>query len=488
MKAVIHGHMPVVKTLLYKGANVNIRHGSRGHSALHLSADVGRVDIAVALLSAGADKNARCYRGITPLIEASIHGHFPVVEALLNEGADVNSVCQEESECGGGAKEGDTALILAAHFGHDEVAVALLDKGANKDFMFKDEYGCVYRTPLMHAAGNGHLPVVKTLLGRGADVTVVGLCQNTALHDAATQGSNDVVVALLSKGADKDACNSGGETPLIKATQKGHLPVVDTLLGEGADLTICIENGGKTALHFAARSGHLGSVLALLNKGAGENTCDRYQVTPLMMAAANGHLPVVEVLLGKDADPNISCTMNGGWNVVRSTGSFSTEELTALHFAIGYGDLSVVKALVDHGADVNARDGGSETPLHLASKSAAMVNMLLTAGADETAVDKDGNVPGDKGTPEVHILLARAPADRAWRRRGWLAMLRSRTLKSGGSGGSSADGGSSSDAGARSVKKRGGSGDGKEGLDLSAAVAWLTGVDDGVFRNVVGFL
>lgn len=59
------------------------------------------------------------------------------------------------------------------------------------------------------------------------------------------------------------------------------------------------------------------------------------------------------------------------------------------------------------------------------------------------------------------------------RRRGWLVMLRSRTLNAGAAGG---DGG---DAGARSVKQRSGSGDEKEGFDLFAEM---------VFRNVVSFL
>ncbi|CAN0271507.1 unnamed protein product, partial [Hapterophycus canaliculatus] len=94
-------------------------------------------------------------------------------------------------------------------------------------------------------------------------------------------------------------------------------------------------------------------------------------------------------------------------------------------------------------------------------------------------------------------------------RRGWLVMLRSRTLKAGGDGGASGArsvkqrvgagektngaGGDGGASGARSVKQRGGSdeetngaGGGKESFDLSAAVGWFRGVEKGVFRNVVG--
>ena len=69
------------------------------------------------------------------------------------------------------------------------------------------------------------------------------------------------------------------------------------------------------------------------------------------------------------------------------------------------------------------------------------MDLLLRWGADETAAGSDGQTPADflrtvTRTPNKHLiqgmidrtrlLLSRAPADRAWRRRGWLVMLRSR--------------------------------------------------------------
>lgn len=63
------------------------------------------------------------------------------------------------------------------------------------------------------------------------------------------------------------------------------------------------------------------------------------------------------------------------------------------------------------------------------------VDMLLRAGADEKFVANDGRtllqmlergfgLRGEK--EEATLMLIRAPKDAAWRRRGWMVMLRAR--------------------------------------------------------------
>ena len=61
--------------------------------------------------------------------------------------------------------------------------------------------------------------------------------------------------------------------------------------------------------------------------------------------------------------------------------------------------VSQVKALIDAGADVNARDKYSQTPLHFAtrySKNPEVTRLLIEKGADANAKDKNGNIPLDK--------------------------------------------------------------------------------------------
>ena len=103
----------------------------------------------------------------------------------------------------------------------------------------------------------------------------------------------------------------------------------------------------------------------------------------------------------------------------------------------------------------------------------------------------------------TRLLLSRAPADRAWRRRGWLVMLRARKAShdSGGDGGRA---GSSGDAGGQQGGRckeartesgcregSGTGGDGGEGRNvcMSKLVSSLVELEpDGVFRTIVGFL
>lgn len=119
---------------------------------------------------------------------------------------------------------------------------------------------------------------------------------------------------------------------------------------------------------------------------------------------------------------------------------------TPLHFAPGQPSLDTLLTLLKHGgAHVNALDNDHETPLHWAAVKAGMpqteevVDSLLRSGADEAILDNAGKAAahivgidvGDKNPPtedveRVRELLANAPADRAWQRRGYLVLCRAR--------------------------------------------------------------
>lgn len=122
-------------------------------------------------------------------------------------------------------------------------------------------------------------------------------------------------------------------------------------------------------------------------------------------------------------------------------------------------------ALLRRGAAVNVRDPYGKTPLHKVCSDGhdvaeSMVELLLASGADETALTAYGKSPADlldvsrevfegdlfgdddyeeprlsqESIELLRVTLARAPADRAWRRRRWLCMLRARFRRRGSLG------------------------------------------------------
>lgn len=72
-------------------------------------------------------------------------------------------------------------------------------------------------TPLMEAAQEGHLELVRYLLESAhANVHVKTQTGDTALTYAAENGHTDVADLLLQYGADLEHESEGGRTPLMK--------------------------------------------------------------------------------------------------------------------------------------------------------------------------------------------------------------------------------------------------------------------------------
>ena len=105
-----------------------------------------------------------------------------------------------------------TFLITACFTGNGDVVEYLMENGVSPDVTMKTGL-----SPLMYAAGEGHVTIVKALLAKKADT---GLSLHggpfggyTALHFAALTGRIDVVQMLLDAGADSQARNQEGKTP-----------------------------------------------------------------------------------------------------------------------------------------------------------------------------------------------------------------------------------------------------------------------------------
>ncbi|PWU03300.1 MAG: hypothetical protein C5B51_19135 [Terriglobia bacterium] len=161
-------------------------------------------------------------------------------------------------------------------------------------------------------------------------------------------------------------------------------------------LALMIGSGGDAMLEYAEREVRADPALAQVR--------NRYGRTLLHDAAAHGNLRIVELLLRLGADPDGStsgghaplyclaneCRASGGGNIVRAlvragahvNARSGTKQCTALHMAARRGNLEVAEALMDCGADINARDKSGDTPLQRAKncRKAGVASLLIARG------------------------------------------------------------------------------------------------------------
>jgi uncharacterized protein len=282
------------------------------------------------------------------LIEAVRNKDVKSVRTLLEQRADVNAA----------QGDGATALHWAVHVDDLAIADELIRAGARPSA--SNDVGA---TPLHLACTNRSAPMVERLLAAGAQANAKLLNGETVLMTCARAGEARAVKALLIHGADVNAKESAhDQTALMWAAAQRHPDVVQLLVETGADirarsraypqtvvgvqtqragreeLNYTVLRGGSTPLLFAARVGDVRSIGVLLARGAEANDALPDGTSALVLAAHSGHGDVAALLLDKGADPNAFAT---GY--------------TALHAAVLRSDVTLVKALLAHGADPDMR-------------------------------------------------------------------------------------------------------------------------------------
>ena len=289
---------------------------------------------------------------------------------LLHLGSDINQVCEKASS------PWHTTLCGAISLPGVRVAdiSKLLDHGAsvggnlNPSTKFKDIF------PLTVAAFRQDIKIVKLLVEEHlADVNALEpnlrTERGTALQ-AAILGPGDptkLVQYLLEKNADVNAKAGVYHTVLNCAAYRGRADLVDQLLSANADINA---EGGDywTALQCAAGEGHYLVVEELLSKGANINAKGgRFDRTPLLAAldpiAYSLNPEVAHLLLDHGAD-------------IKLQGKHSP-----LHAATRLGAKSIVKRLLDLGADPNTlREKHLENAV--ITGSVKMMRMLIERGLE----------------------------------------------------------------------------------------------------------
>jgi ankyrin repeat protein len=238
-----------------------------------------------ALLSQGADPDARNFLMMRPMIVAAGSGQVEAIQLLLDAGAKLDG----ETPYG-------TALTFAEMGPNPAATQFLLEKGADVNAKRMDGI-----TVLMLAARNGHTEIARELLARKADLNARDNAGTTALTYAARDGRTETARFLIDQGAPVDAVDSHGWTALMAAAANGQAECARMLIERGAKVN-AREKQGRTALMIAAAYGdHPEVIQALLDGGADRKLADAHGRTALSLATARGRSATASLLGGPSA-------------------------------------------------------------------------------------------------------------------------------------------------------------------------------------------
>ena len=234
------------------------------------------------------------------------------------------------------------------------------------------------------AAERQDADLLRQLLKQGADPNSPQPDGATALHWAVHWDDHAAVDMLVRAGAKPDVVNDLGVFPLSLACANGSSAMVKRLIAAGASIRSALPSG-ESPLMTCARTGASDGIRLLGSRGADVDARESHRgQTALMWAAGGKHPGAVKALIELGADVN-----------ARSTGGF-----TPLMFAAREGDQESARLLIAAGASLEDMTPSGESPLLLAAASVAGL----------TARDYR-HVPEPSGHEAVALLLVARSAN-----------------------------------------------------------------------------
>lgn len=313
------------------------------------------------MVEQGADVNRTNRVGESPLHTAAIKGCSELVNLLLDQGSNPNLQTLFKSSLTDCEEFRQTPLHLAIGCRQKEVIDALLDDDASNnnpfgeskrvrpDFNIKNSAGL---TPLAAALSDNLPEIATTLLKGGANVNVSDCNGNTLLHSSLIDNNTDATLFLLNNGADVNIRSKNNQTCLELAITKNMLAAVEALCRLGADMSS--SSGPDPPLWIALKTDpDLASILV------------RYGVdTDCWSEGPDG---CFQTLLHRAIDENnedfaaflvrCGCDLNSPRKVgPDGRGGDEAHDLASpLHLCCQWGLEIVVRTLLEHGANKNAK-------------------------------------------------------------------------------------------------------------------------------------
>jgi len=425
--AIVKGDLELCQRLVERGFNIE---GTCecGCTPLIKAYASDRSEIASYLLSIGASvEGLACddeydIAGFSVFHYAASTGDEKILEKIIEKGPCIT-------------EEGPQAVLIAARKGHVKALQVLFDHiddsksllEARSDSTSNAEKFGRYRrlrchvgieieqgTPLHFAARNDRIEAVEFLLRAGADLEARDKEGLTALqHSVESYGTSDVTELLVNAGANLNSRSSEGETPLMRAARRGFIAHLQVMLSRPDEEVLHAQDRwGKTALHHAIENGRFVEARELVKLGAKVTILDYASISPLHSALINdesqfvlANLPEVNTHFSETFGSLLTMAMSrNNIEVINELLERIPDEQadryvnlncdtgTPLYASASWGNMSIMKKLLDKGAMVNLVGGPLGTPLMGACEMGQVeaVLFLLKNGAELDCVKPNG--------------------------------------------------------------------------------------------------
>jgi ankyrin repeat protein len=257
-----------------------------------------------------------------------------------------------------------------------EIAKFFLEK--NIDLNMKDSDG---RTPLMVAAFEDLVDIVRILLEKGANILETDVDGDTVLRymhafteDPLTENRFTIMKLMIDHGLDVNS--TVFEAPLfVNSCYDNHVEVTKYLYEKGANVHSIDTENGRNALSAAVKKNNLEMITFLLEKGVDVNNVDKDGQSVLFRALDSNevNMDIVNALL------------NAGANIHHKT----SNDISIFRKACIIRNMDVVKALIAKGIDVNQEYNDDNDILY--SANAEILQLFFDSGLEFDIQSDFGN-------------------------------------------------------------------------------------------------
>ena len=387
------------ESLLSTGIDPNQTHCYDNEIPLHVAIEQSDTEMVRILLKYGAKPNQKNPLGDSMLYDAAETGNLEIVKMLVEAGANVNR------------KTGAGSPIKAAlKNGHENVVDYLIQQGADTESRTTLAFGQRVdssSTPIFSALESKRPELIRKMIDKDVDLTMIGDYGNTLLHAAVNSGLIEWVRYFIDKGLNLEAKNRWNQTALQLAVNSHQDEIVTLLLEHGASTA----PPPMVSSFFYAITLRQNDVLermlqedrAAANRFSQDHDGNLYDKMPLVVALEHGNIEAVELLIKYGASitgAKTSSCSEAAWgdsalSYVSRTGMkemllrFLREKINvdtkssprpALHCAAS---VEIAQILLDHGANPYLRSNEHLTALECQLQNKNVAALLREAMSRE---------------------------------------------------------------------------------------------------------